>query len=207
MDIESGLQHVALDPLFSGLSAANLAIVLVDLKDCTIRDINPLFETQSGFSKRDIVGREFKNGPLFARYVHGEFPRPMFVRASDLVKTLVPTASTEDYTACDFQRVKDALFNGGSWKVVTRHMTRDGSVLECLNTLFLVRDQQNSPCAIMCISNPDQSRIVSAPSGFPAPAGFDFSLENHKSSLDKHSSSCQAPFNHNHLLPCPLSAS
>jgi len=166
--IGSYKDYIALTAVMSGLGNSGVVAVVVGLQDCAIKDVNSAFEIVSGFQKSEVVGKKFSDEPLFGRHVHGIFPRDQWKRPSDPQQALIPTASSEDYTYSDFQHALNVVLRGEPWRVITRHLTRDGlSVVESFNTLFLLRDLDRQPYAIMCISTPDQRRVVRTPLGRP----------------------------------------
>jgi len=72
-----------------------------------------------------------------------------------------PTASQNDFSCDDFKRAVNALVHGGTFKVVSRVLTRDGSILESLQTIFLMRGETN---ALTAVSTPDTRRLIHLPS-------------------------------------------
>eukprot|EP00456_Euglypha_rotunda_P016367 TRINITY_DN15400_c0_g1_i8.p1 TRINITY_DN15400_c0_g1~~TRINITY_DN15400_c0_g1_i8.p1 ORF type:complete len:137 (+),score=0.76 TRINITY_DN15400_c0_g1_i8:150-560(+) len=107
--------------------------------------------------------------PLYGRHVHGEFPSS-FVRSSDPRNALVPTASSNDFTCDDFKSAVNALIHGGTFKVVSRVLTRDGSILEALQTIFLLRGDRGEPTALTAVSTPDTRRLINLPQEFDYPS-------------------------------------
>jgi PAS domain-containing protein len=161
--IASYKDYVALTAVLSGLGNSGVIAVVVGLQDFTIKDVNSAFESISGFSKKDLLGKKFSEEPLYGRHVHGQFPLK-WTRPNDPHQALIPTASLADYTVSDFQQALDVVLKGVTQKLNSRHLTRDGKVVvESVHTLFLLRDLNSQPYAIMCISSPDQSRLVPIP--------------------------------------------
>jgi len=160
IDHKQAGDNVSLSLVLTGLATAGVVITIVNLKDFTLQDVNPLFERLTGFMRHEVVGSKFLGAPLFSRHVHGDFPRESFLRSADPDQAMIPTASTEDYTIADFREQISVLTSGGSWQVVSRHMIRNGSILESLTTLFLLRDNQNQPNAVMSISTPEHRREI-----------------------------------------------
>jgi hypothetical protein len=159
---------VGLTAVMSGLGNSGVVAIVIALEDCTIKDANNTFEIVSGFGKGEVIGKKFCDSPLFGRYVHGQYPRVDWALPTDPHQAVIPTASAEDYSKSDFQQAVAVIMGGGSWKVVSRHMTRDGKVVEALNTLFLLRNLDGQPYAVMCISNNEKRRVVPIPPTMPS---------------------------------------
>jgi len=157
----SRFEEAGTPSLLSGLSTAGVLFMAIDFKDFTIKQVNDVFETVSGFRKDELIGRRFGAAPLFGRYVHGEFPHDNFLRSSDPQQSLIPTASSEDYTPEDFQRTAEMLLHGGNCRVVCRWMRRDGYIVESFSTLCAWRAPGG--LAIMNISTQEQRRFTIAP--------------------------------------------
>jgi len=175
-DFKSRTVDTALPTLLTGLATAGVAIMVIDFKDSTVVELNDMFENLSGFRKEEVLGRRFSDSPLFGRYVQVEFPPKIFSRSLDPHQSLIPTASSEDYTAADHQRVSETLSAGGNWRVVCRWMTRTGFVVESNNTLCLWRGLGQAP-SIMHISTPDQRRYNIPPWLLPSPSGCQVPLK------------------------------
>jgi len=144
--------------------------------DCKLKDVNGLFETITGYRREELVGHRWIDPPLYGRHVHGEFPSKNFMRSSDPRLALVPTASSNDFTCADFKSAVNALVHGGTFKVVSRVLTRDGSILEALQTIFLIRGDRGEGAALAAVSTPDTRRIIHLPMedqflDFPSPTG------------------------------------
>jgi len=152
----TGLFH--LQSFLAGLGGAGVMAVLYGL-DCLIKDVNGLFETITGFRREEVVNSRYRDAPLYGRHVHGEYPM-RFERSPDPSQLLIPTASKSDLTCTDFKRAVNALVHGGTFKVVSRLLTRDGQILESLNTTFLLRNERNEPVALVALSTPDCRRFV-----------------------------------------------
>jgi len=184
-------KDVNIPSLLGGLGGAGVLVVIYGL-DCRIKDCNNLFETISGFRRDEVVGTRFSDSPLFNRHVRGSYPSH-FVKSADPI----PTASTNDLSCADFKQTVSALVEGGTFKVVSRHLTRDGQILESLVTLFFVRDDNGKPIAIMAVSTPDCRRLVH-------PLEDNSDLLQTDGSSPELSSISNSPFSPNDFLRTPV---
>jgi len=156
---ESGVPP-PLSPLSSGLSISGVLLMIIDYKDNTIKQVNQLFETITGFRSDEVVGRRFDSSPLFGRYIIGDvFPHESYQQSKDPHQSLIPTASSEDYTSSHFDQLSQGLLSNGNWRVVCRTMTRSGYILESYSTLCLWR-AAGQPLSIMHISTSEHRRFT-----------------------------------------------
>jgi len=58
------------------------------------------------------------------------------------------------------KKAVSALVNGSTFKVVSRLLTRDGQILESLNTFFLLRNERGEATALVTLSTPDCRRLI-----------------------------------------------
>jgi len=150
-------ENVPLTTMIEALTGSGMTAIVLSF-DCTVKEVNPILEAATGFDRKQLINTKFGDAPLFGRLVHGEFPRDRFVKPSDSKQAQIVTSSSDDYTSSDLHQAFEVVMSGGSWKVVTRYVHRDGTLLvESFATLMPI------PGAVLCISSPENRRFVPLP--------------------------------------------
>eukprot|EP00457_Paulinella_chromatophora_P004393 gb/GEZN01004405.1/.p1 GENE.gb/GEZN01004405.1/~~gb/GEZN01004405.1/.p1 ORF type:complete len:415 (+),score=59.60 gb/GEZN01004405.1/:218-1462(+) len=155
--VSSPFGAVAMNNILHGLASAGVASVIIDIKTSQIRNVNTRFQSVSSFDRNNLIGRKFSEAPLYGIHLSG-------------------TPDSEEPSSEQLAHGIKVLINGGSFKMLTRHASgRKGVAVESVNTMFLLRDEQRLPYAVLLISTPDSRRVVDHPS-FSQPKNDFFSL-------------------------------
>jgi hypothetical protein len=148
-------EKILLPDMIRGLGTGGVIVLVLSLEDAMIRNANTELENVTGFHKSDLLDTKLTGAPLFGRILHSDMP-------SSNLKQEHPLSSFES-TTLQFKEAMHRLSTGATWKVTTQIKTRDGSLIESQNTIFMVRNaDDHTPAHLMCISTPDKRRIIPA---------------------------------------------
>jgi len=146
---------ILLPDMMRGLGTGGVVVLVLGLEDCLIKNANAELEAVTGFHKSELLDTKLTAAPLFGRLLHSD------MTAGNL-KQEHPLNSLEG-TALQFKEATHRLASGATWKVTTQIKTRDGSIIESQNTIFMVRNaDDHTPAYLMCVSTPDKRRVIPA---------------------------------------------